>query len=39
MSAEWNPTDTLSFRLAGDYVEDTARTPSTAIRKRRASGA
>jgi|APFre7841882724_1041349.scaffolds.fasta_scaffold01633_5 iron complex outermembrane receptor protein len=22
MSAEWNPTDTLSFRLAGDYVED-----------------
>ncbi len=22
MSAEWNPTDTLSVRLAGDYVED-----------------
>jgi iron complex outermembrane receptor protein len=22
MSAEWNPTDALSFRLAGDYVED-----------------
>jgi iron complex outermembrane receptor protein len=22
MSAEWNPTDSLSFRLAGDYVED-----------------
>ena len=22
MSAEWNPTDTLSFRLAADYVED-----------------
>ena len=22
MSAEWNPTDALSFRLAADYVED-----------------